>query len=148
MPDPILRHSLVGWLIGFGLVSLLLGLVVSFIVWKGLHAYFEYLKRTREWKQTEPPIPLYPVTTGILERLLFTLLIAFQVSGVGAGLIAWIALKMTIGWGRLKESDTRSRALAFTGLLSSLASLLFAVVGGLICNGLIPLYRVSLNLCP
>lgn len=81
--------------------------------------------------------PLFPVLAGILERIFFTVLVAFQVTGVGGAMIAWIGIKLAIGWGSVKEGKTANRALAFVGLVSSLTSMFFAVVGGLICNGTI-----------
>lgn len=141
----MVEHTILGWVIGLGVVSLLLGSVVSFIVWRVLHNYFGWLNVDREWNLSPDfttTIWLYPVLTGILERLFFTVLIAFQVTGVGGGLVGWIGVKLAVGWGSVKEGKTANRALAFTGLLSNLTSLFFAVLGGLICNGMIPMHKL------
>lgn len=139
------KHTIIGWIFGLGLVSLVLGSLVSYLVWNALHGYFSYLNRSKHWNLSNEFITTvkpFPVLIGISERLFFTLLVAFQVTGVAGGIIAWIGVKMAVGWGAVKEGRTPHRALAFTGLLSSLVSLLFAVVGGLICNGAIPVYKL------
>lgn len=77
---------------------------------------------------------------GILERIFFSVLVAFGVSGVATAMTIWIGTKMATGWNRIAGGgDTWRRMLAFNGLISSLVSLFFAVVGGLIANGSIPL---------
>lgn len=140
----MVKHTAVGWVIGLGVVSLFLGSVVSFLVWRALHKYFGRLNVERGWNLPSDfttTVWLYPFLIGILERLFFTILIAFQVTGAGGGLIGWIGVKLAVGWGSVKEGKTANRALAFSGLLSNLTSLLFAVLGGLICNGTIPAYK-------
>ena len=115
---------------------------MSYAVWWMLHRRFDNLKIENRWnieRDFTETVKLFPILTGIVERLFFTVLVAFQVSGVGGGLIAWAALKLAAGWGATREGRTPHRALAFTGLIPSLISLLFAVLGGLICNGTIPL---------
>jgi hypothetical protein len=139
------QQTLCSWLIGLGGVSLILGSLVTWAIWKGLHSFYEDTVRRRKWDvdlSKIEKIPLYPFWTGVLERVMFTLLIAFEVSGVSGGIFAWVGIKMATGWGRISGGETPYRMLAFTGLLSSLTSMLFAVVGGLICNGQIPIYRL------
>jgi hypothetical protein len=139
------QQTLWSWLIGLGGVSLILGSLVTWGVWKGLHSFYEDTVERKGWdveKSKIEKIPRYPFITGILERVMFTLLIAFQVPGVGGGIFAWVGIKMVTGWGRVSGGETPYRMLAFTGLLSSLTSMLFAVVGGLICNGQIPIYQL------
>jgi hypothetical protein len=141
----MIQHTLWGWLIGLGGVSLILGSLVTWAVWKGLHSFYEATVKTKGWDVAPSKmekIPVYPFIIGVLERVTFTLLIAFQVSGVSGAIFAWVAIKMVTGWNRISGGETPYRMLAFTGLLSSLTSMLFAVVGGLICNGQIPIYRL------
>ncbi len=139
------EHSLWGWIIGFVIVSGVLGVGVSYYVWKWLHAYFNRLNTSQGWNlpaEHTSTVTLFPVLTGIFERAFFTVLIALQVTGTGGGIIAWVGVKMAVGWGAIKEGGTGHRALAFTGLLSSLTSMFFAVIGGLICNGTIPVHKL------
>jgi hypothetical protein len=70
---------------------------------------------------------------GTLERLFFTLIIAFDVTAAAVAMVAWLALKMATNWNRPNASHTPTEAL--TGLLGGLISMLFALIGGLICKG-------------
>jgi len=78
---------------------------------------------------------------GIYERILFTPLIAFEVSGIGGGMFIYITVKMTIDWLNLlkrgNESDfqnTGVRSLVFRSLIGNILSMAFALIGGLICQ--------------
>lgn len=138
-------HTVAGWLIGYGVVALLVGSYLTWKLWDVLHAYFHRVKKARGWSIEEDlteRLVLYPFLVGVFERTIFTVLIAFQVPGVGGGLMAWIGIKMVSGWNRISKGGTAERMLAFTGLLCSLTSLTFAVLGGLIANGQIPVYRL------
>jgi hypothetical protein len=79
--------------------------------------------------------------TGTIERLFFTLLVAFEMSGIPTVLVAWIIFKVAPDWDRLKK-ETQAEDLkgpAFVRLLGNVLSMIFALVGGLICSGKIPL---------
>ena len=73
---------------------------------------------------------------GSIERLFFTILVAFNVSGTATAMIVWISVKMATDWQRILKPDggLGIRSLAFTALLGSMISLFFAVIGGLICR--------------
>jgi hypothetical protein len=140
-----IEHTLSGWLIGLVVVSGLLGAAISYSVWKWLHTHFSRLNTSLGWDlpvEQITTVTFFPILTGIFERIFFTILVAFQVTGTGSAAIAWIAVKMAVGWGKIKEGNTGNRALAFTGLLSSLTSMIFAIIGGLICNGAIPIHKL------
>lgn len=133
-----MEHTLNNWAVGLGIVSLLLGSLITYIVWLQLHAYFNAQRDKKGWQISEDytqTVPLFPILAGVLERIFFTVMIAFQISGVGGAIVAWVGIKLAVGWGSVKEGKTPNRALAFVGLLSSLTSIFFAVIGGLICNG-------------
>ncbi len=135
-------HTLSGWIVGLSM-SMIIGSIITWICWKNLHSFYEKTLKEKKWeyKQEEiEKIPLYPFIVGILERVIFTIMIAFQVSGVGGAIFAWVGIKLVTGWNRLVGGDVSKRMLAFTGLISSLISLFFAILGGLICNGQIPVY--------
>jgi len=142
-----LHHTLVGWLIGLLGVSLILGTLFSWLTWCGLQTFFDSLVIRKSWHVPEEEIervPIQPIFTGILERLFFTILIAFNIPGVAGGIFTWIIVKMVSGWNRITGGkETWRRVLSFNALINSLVSLLFAVLGGLIANGNIPLPTIS-----
>lgn len=134
-------HTVTGWLVGLVGVSLVLGSICSYLVSMLLRRLFDHTARTRNWQlpaaETER-VPFQRVLIGLIERLFFTILVAFNVPGVAAGLATWILVKMLTGWNRVAgEPAAWRRMLAFNGLINSLVSLLFAVLGGLIANGTI-----------
>jgi len=67
---------------------------------------------------------------GTLERLFFTLLVGFSISGVGGMMIAWITVKMYIK-NELPLKSVGGRAFSTRTLLLNLISMLFALIGGL-----------------
>lgn len=79
----------------------------------------------------QPEIP--PWLTGFIEQLFFTIVVAFNVQGAAIAMIAWATVKMATGWNWQPKDE--NRLLAFTGLLGTIVSLLFAMLGGLICRG-------------
>jgi hypothetical protein len=77
-----------------------------------------------------------PALTGIIERLFFTVLVAFDVAGVPAAMIAWIALKLATNWNQDYWKGTSSaRLYGFSALIAGLVSMLFAFLGGLVVKG-------------
>jgi hypothetical protein len=79
--------------------------------------------------------------TGIIERSLFTLVVAYDISGAVPGMMAWIALKMAANWNsveaRLEDEGATSSARQilnrrFTALIASAVAMGIAIVGGLI----------------
>ncbi len=142
------HHTLGGWVIGLGLISLGLGSLVSWLVWKKLHGLFERTVKEENWdfnREDAEKIPIYPVLIGLIERTFFAVLVAFHVSGAASALVLWMIVKMTTGWNRVQKGGTAYRMLAFTGLICSVVSLFFAVVGGLVSSGYIPVYRLWEN---
>ena len=123
--DPLVR-----WLIGMS-VSLVLGATtVGFSVYwmrKGLHIS----------KPKQPGrVPAW--LTGLIERLFFTVVVAFNVSTTPVAMIGWLTVKMVTNWNR-PGRNVDDIPLAFTALLAGLISMLFAFIGGSICSGMIPL---------
>lgn len=96
----------------------------------------------RHLGEENDPLPRSPIIRevppewiGLIERTFFTLIIAFNVSGAGVSMIAWIMVKMFSTWNRLlKIEDLWAGPFAFSSLLGNLVSMLFALVGGLICR--------------
>lgn len=75
-----------------------------------------------------------PLITGTIERLFFTILVGFNVSGTATAMILWITVKMAADWLLVLKDGRKSwqRQLAFLALLGNMISLLFASIGGLI----------------
>ena len=125
------------WLIGFavslGLGALVVPHLLSFI-------------RVRSGLVRHPPRPLPrvpPQITGLVERFFFTTLVGVDTTGAATipivGLMfVWLGLKMASNWNRPEQKDPTTRASAFAALLAGLASMMFSLVGGWICSGLLP----------
>ena len=78
---------------------------------------------------------LLPKVTGLIERTFFTLIVAFDVSGGAVAMIAWLGAKMAVNWNRQSgDNSVVNRALSMTALQTGMVSLLFALIGGLICK--------------
>lgn len=75
------------------------------------------------------------ITTGVIERTFFTILVADDVSGASVAMMGWLAVKMATNWNRIPEDTWVGRAMSMTALQSGMVSLLFALVGGLIIRG-------------
>ena len=81
---------------------------------------------------------------GTCERFIFTMAVAFGLSGTVVGMMAWLALKMATYWNSPgfalnNEEDQFKRArFALSAALAGLISMTFALIGGLICDGKIP----------
>ncbi len=72
--------------------------------------------------------------TGAVERLFFTVLVGLEVSGAPTAMIGWLALKLATNWNHPDWKDKPgARAFAFSALLAGLVSMLFALLGGLVC---------------
>lgn len=140
-------HKLISWVVGLIGVSLFLGSICTWAVYKKLHGFFKSTANQKNWEvkwNEAERIPVYPVLIGVFERVFFTVMVAFDISGVGVAIVSWMLIKMATGWNRISGSgETWRRMLAFTGLLCSMTSLFFAVLGGLIANGSIPLQKIS-----
>ena len=137
------EHTLIGWIVGLIGVSIILGTFFSWLSSRGLRCLFNKISCEKNWEVPENEIdrvPYQPFITGIIERLFFAILIAFNTPGVAGGIFTWIVVKMLSGWNRMTGgNETWRRALSFNALINSLISLLFAVIGGLIASGRIPI---------
>jgi hypothetical protein len=73
---------------------------------------------------------------GTVERVFFTILVAFNISGTATAMIGWVTIKMLTDWHRILKPDAGVglRSLAFSALLGNMISLFFALIGGLICR--------------
>lgn len=128
-------HVLISWVAGL-VFSLGLGhwVAKSFLDW----LRYTKLKLRRQKPGRLKSVP--PELTGFLERLFFTVLVGLNVQGAPIAMMAWLALKMATNWNRPIDnrsgrSQLRPLPWAFSGLLGGLVSILFALLGGLICRG-------------
>lgn len=138
MLDAIMRFT-----IGFGL-SLGLGWLVTMIA----HDYFNY--RFRRGLAADncagsneeatrgsdiPPEDASPFGShmplpGSIERLVFTVLVAYNIGGAAIAMIGWLGLKTAIGWSEnIKTAPGKDSA--FQALFIGMVSLFFSLLGGL-----------------
>src|SRR5438309_8491421 len=91
------------WLLGLGW-SLFAGHFVVGVVVDGLRAQIRAAPEAFDdsmpstW-EPDPRIPSW--AEGLIERLFFTLAVAFDVSGSATAMMAWIAIRMAAHWNRL-----------------------------------------------
>jgi hypothetical protein len=117
------------------------GLTISLVI--GGLATWLFLWLLRKWicsserlrlSEGSKSVPAW--LTGVLERLFFTILVGLNVSGAPAAMVGWLALKLATNWNHPDWKDKPdARTFAFSALLGGLVSMLFALIGGLICAG-------------
>jgi hypothetical protein len=75
-----------------------------------------------------------PITMGIVERAIYTILIGWNVSGAAGFIGAWVTIKAIGGWARWggPKSTMYTRSVFTVGLLGSALSAIFGLAGGLI----------------
>ncbi|OPY13686.1 MAG: hypothetical protein A4E69_01511 [Syntrophus sp. PtaB.Bin138] len=133
--------------LGAVVFSFLIGLVVTNWVWafcrNFVDTHREELKLQREDIKRRPT---HPIIIGILERMIFTLIIASNIPGAAAGIFTWVAVKMLSGWNRYQRTEYGYKVLSFNALICTLTSLSFAIIGGLIANRMINGESVNLTL--
>lgn len=129
------------WFFGLGIFALGIGWLSTFILVNVLDSYIQAkaAERKEEERYDEfvvaADIPSWLV--GLIERTFFTILVAFNVSATAVAMIAWVTVKMLYSWDivwRERENIT-VRSLVLSALLGNLVSMLFALIGGLICRG-------------
>ena len=113
------------------------GLFVS-LVFGGIVTQY-WARRLRKLIGNEDPQYriFIPLSLGVLENLFFTIGVAFDLSGVMVGMVAWMGAKMAAHWGReSKEHQVKNiETIRFLVLTGTMLSLLFSMIGGLICAG-------------
>ncbi len=123
------------WIAGL-LVSVVIGGPVTWLFLKLLRQHM------RLEKEDEDPdtLAVPPWLLGMLERLFFTIVIAFQVPGAAVAMMVWLTVKMAANWNRPqipndKIVSTRRSRRAMSALLAGLVAMGFALIGGLIVGG-------------
>ena len=121
------------WVLGLSFAVLVGGIVTSLFVWL-LRAWTGAPKTTA---QADEGRAVPPWLTGVVERLFFAVLVGLSVAGAPAAMMGWLALKLATNWNHSDVTVANARPLAFTALLGGVVSMLFALVGGLICAGVL-----------
>jgi hypothetical protein len=120
------------YLVGYGL-SLFVGTIVTYYWSKWLHTQIQKYKT--DDAIVGDRVVWLPATIGILERVVYTVLVAYSVSGAASFIGAWITIKAVGGWAHWSQDrSTYGRCLFSAGLLGSGMSALFGIVGGLIAS--------------
>lgn len=134
-----------------------------YVILVGHYAGFIFLYTLRDWyvalPATQYPIsspPIPPGFIGLLERLIFTVVVGFlaplengELGSILAAMGGWLGLKLISGWNRApsqyryqskKEADealhNQARG-AMASLLAGIVNLSFALVAGLIASGVL-----------
>lgn len=129
---------LVLWLSGY-IISMVLG---GIVVWLFITFLRCYLKIAPVPKSDNDVLHVPAWITGVIERVFFTTVVAFEVPGAAIAMIGWLTLKMVTNWnrpGRNAEEDKTAVPRAFSALLAGLVAMLFSMLGGLVCSGKLPL---------
>ena len=124
--------------------SIILGLVVSLVLGSVLTPLFlkvSYWVVSKKLSRPESPLGIgdwhpYSIIFGIVERLFFTIIVAYDVSGAAISMVAWLGAKMAAYWNKTTVEDD-NRISSLISLLAGLFSMLFALVGGIMVkNGI------------
>ena len=117
------------WIVGLS-ISLALGALCTWAFLKLLRKYVGLPQKAKEGAS----VPAW--LTGVVERLFFAVLVGLNVAGAPAAMVAWLALKLATNWNHPDWKDKpEARSYAFSALLAGLVSMLFALLGGLVCAG-------------
>jgi hypothetical protein len=117
------------WFYGLIVVSTICGAIVTFLVflflawWTGATLEKAFIEEFH----------YAGFLTGVFERFFFTCAIGLLGaigSGVMTAMIGWIAVKAQVHYRIFSETASRDMPQLYMGLLGSLTSLLFAILGG------------------
>ena len=129
------------WFFGLGIFALGLGWLCTWLFLKGIRSYIETKATKRNeteiFNEMIAPLDVPSWFIGLTERTFFVILVAFELSAVAVAMIVWLTVKMLYN-GNIFSDDKKNitvRSLAFSALLANLISMLFALIGGLICRG-------------
>jgi hypothetical protein len=121
------------WFYGLVVVSGVFGAIVTFLIFLFLVWFTGApLKEAMslEWRYTG-------ILTGIFERFFFTCaigLLSANGTGVMTAMIGWIAVKGQVHYSMFTRTEKSNMPQVYLGLLGSLTSLLFAILGGYLWN--------------
>jgi hypothetical protein len=130
------------WFFGLGIFALGIGWLSTFLLLNVLRSYIKTKAAERkemevydEFMAAADDIPSWLI--GLAERTFFAILVAFNVSATAVAMIVWVVVRMLYNWNILwrQRENITIRSLALSDLLGSIVSMLFALIGGLICRG-------------
>ena len=118
------------------IVYIVCGLIAICVTWKWVQYLIGQTEKVRApGVDPAPRVQKFPVMTGIIERIIYTTVIGFDVSGAGAFIGAWITIKAIGGWASWSKDQTvYGKSLFFSGLLGSAMFAVFGIFGGLIIH--------------
>jgi hypothetical protein len=131
----MLDCSVVRWIFGLVGVDVIIGYFLSY----GWYALLCKLMGEDQKYKLWPPYPLKENNyqtghlTGILERIFFTTAIATAMGGTAIAMMAWITVKYYILWPGFTRIEPTKRGTV--SLLSSMGSMLLAILGAEVCKG-------------
>ncbi|WP_428420482.1 hypothetical protein [Methylibium sp.] len=124
-----MRHMLLDTPWAFGLVVVsgfagILGSFLCFLVFRSATAAKAEKLLSREFFYTG-------FLTGVAERFFFTLLIGLLgTNGIAQAAVGWVAIKGQVHYKMFSDGSKVDMSRAYLGMLGSLSSLVFAIVGG------------------
>ena len=135
LPDPIWSMIFAVYFFG-GSVSAF----VTFIAWLSLVIYSE---KKRGHQEPAYRTLVLPVIIGVLERIIYTTLIGFDVSGAGIFIGTWLGIKVAGGWSTWSQDKTLyGKVLFFSALIVNAISIICGTVGGIILAEWDDLYEI------
>jgi hypothetical protein len=124
--DQYIPQYVLGYVL-IGCVGAIVSLAYGKFTWKAREKYKKDIQVTPE-RATE-----WPVWIGIIERLIYTTLVGFDISGAAAFIGAWVTIKAIGGWASWsQDKDLYGKVLFFSALLGSAISVLFGLIGGIV----------------
>ena len=114
---------LIRWLVGLILVSGIFGVVLSYSLYR-----LACKLRNIKYRKTIGPL------TGIIERFFFTIIVAINIGGAGTAMVGWIVFKNSTLWANFEKKEPEQ---LYISIISSIGSMLIAIIGAQICNGAI-----------
>ncbi len=123
--------NVVRWIAGLVGVDVILGYFLSY-AW---YALLCKLLSTEQKFSLCPKLPLKETghLTGIVERVFFTTAIATGIGAAAVAMMVWITVKHYILWPGF--TGQRSTKEGTVSLLSSMGSMLLAILGAEVCKG-------------
>ena len=118
------------------IVTWSIGLAVSLVIgWPITEGFVFGLRKAQGFEKPaeEKSVPSW--LTGMIERLFFTIAVAYNVGGSITAMMVWIAIKLAANWGPGAGRIDTFRLRIVSSALGGLVSMLFALVGGLIAGG-------------
>ena len=137
----MMNNDLSKWLFAGYFISIVIGHPLVSIFNHYLRSQAQYNMNLMKW-------PAYPraisaLVIGTLERTFFTTIVAFNIGGSAVAMITWTVVKIARYWGNEKitlensneaESQKARIGYGYCSIVSSLFSMLIALIGGLICK--------------